>query len=79
MALTAADTAPISIILTPVTELPAVVTKADSSANFLSPALRGFEERRRMGTAAISSMAWNARRSANGLSRRRSLDPADAS
>jgi hypothetical protein len=49
VAVTPADTAALTVILKRVTELPAVVTKADSSRHFLSPALRGFEERRHAG------------------------------
>ncbi|HEY4129994.1 MAG TPA: hypothetical protein VGM50_05230 [Gemmatimonadaceae bacterium] len=49
VALTPADTAPITTILKPAVKLDAVVTTADSS-RFLSPALRAFEERRRAGT-----------------------------
>lgn len=48
VAITPADTAPLTIVLARLTELPAVVTTADSS-RFLSPLLRGFEERRHAG------------------------------
>jgi hypothetical protein len=40
------DSAPITLVLKHITELPGVVTRADSARQFLSPALRGFEERR---------------------------------
>lgn len=42
------DTTPITILLKRVVELPAVVTK-DSARHYISPALRGFEERRKIG------------------------------
>ena len=41
-----ADTAPITLVLERVQALPAVVTK-DSMSRYVSPALRGFDERRR--------------------------------
>lgn len=40
------DTVPITVLMKRVAELPAVVTK-DAAPKFLSPALRGFEERRK--------------------------------
>jgi hypothetical protein len=49
VAITPADTTPLTIVLARVAELPAVVTKADSF-NYRSSTLRGFEERRRAGT-----------------------------
>lgn len=43
-----ADTTPLTVILTRTAMLPAVIVK-DSAPTYLSPALRGFEERRRQG------------------------------
>ena len=40
------DTVPITVLMKRVAELPAVITK-DAAPKFLSPALRGFEERRK--------------------------------
>jgi hypothetical protein len=48
VAITPGDTAPLTIVLPRLTELPGVVTTADSS-HFLSPMLRAFEERRHAG------------------------------
>lgn len=45
VAVSPADTAPLTILFKRVTELPAVVTR-DSAPAFRSPALRGFDERR---------------------------------
>jgi len=44
------DTAPITVLLKHATELPAVVTR-DSAPHYISPGLRGFEERRKTATA----------------------------
>lgn len=49
VAITPSDTAPLTIVLARVTELPAVVTQADSN-HLRSPALRAFDERQRAGT-----------------------------
>jgi hypothetical protein len=43
----AQDTVPITVVLERVAELPTVVVKTDPSVHYLSPALRGFEERRK--------------------------------
>jgi hypothetical protein len=43
------DSAPITLVFQRITQLAATVTKADSAPKFVSPALRGFEERRRSG------------------------------
>jgi len=43
-----ADTVPITVVLRRVANLPAVVTKADSARHYISPGLRGFEERRKL-------------------------------
>lgn len=43
-----ADTTPVTLIMRHIAELPAVVTKADSERRWISPALRGFDERRRI-------------------------------
>jgi len=52
-----ADTAPVTVILAPVgQELPTVVVK-DSSVKYLSPALNGFEARRKMGLGHFISEA----------------------
>jgi hypothetical protein len=48
VAISPADTTPITIMMRRVTELKPVVTKAQEN-EYLSPALRGFEERRRAG------------------------------
>ncbi|HEX3865340.1 MAG TPA: hypothetical protein VHV78_01265, partial [Gemmatimonadaceae bacterium] len=48
VAISPADTAPLTIALSRVADLPAVVTKANAR-RYLSPALRGFEERRAQG------------------------------
>ena len=50
LAVSQTDTAGITVILKRVAELPAVVTR-DSAPRFISPALRGFEERRKTRTA----------------------------
>lgn len=42
------DTVPITMTMTPVAELPAVVTR-DTARRYISPGLRGFEDRRRLG------------------------------
>jgi hypothetical protein len=47
VAISPVDTSPITLVLRRVRELPTVVTRADSAPHYLSPALRGFEERRR--------------------------------
>ncbi|HWH51716.1 MAG TPA: hypothetical protein VN651_09275 [Gemmatimonadaceae bacterium] len=47
--ITGADTAPITLVLRRITDLPASVTRADSASRYLSPALRAFDERRRSG------------------------------
>jgi hypothetical protein len=46
VSITPQDSSPISVVLNHVTELPTVVT-TDSAAHYISPALKGFEERRR--------------------------------
>jgi hypothetical protein len=46
VAISAKDTTPITLILRRVTQLPTMVTR-DSAAHYISPALRGFEERRK--------------------------------
>jgi len=51
VSISAADTAPVTVILRRVTQLAAVVTRADSQPVYLSPALRGFEDRMRLHTA----------------------------
>ena len=49
IAISSADTVPMTIVLDPVaTTLPTVVTR-DSSPRYISPALRAFDERRRQG------------------------------
>jgi hypothetical protein len=49
VAISPADTVPLTLMLTPTTTvLPTVVTK-DSAPRYISPALRGFEERRKSG------------------------------
>ncbi len=49
IAISPADTVPMTIVLNPIaTTLPAVVTR-DSSPHYISPGLRAFEERRRQG------------------------------
>jgi hypothetical protein len=50
LAVSQTDTAGITLLLKRVAELPAVVTR-DSAPHFISPALRGFEERRKTRTA----------------------------
>jgi len=47
VAISPVDTLPITLVLRRVSELPTVVTRADSAPHYLSTALRGFEERRR--------------------------------
>lgn len=47
VAISPSDTVPITLIMRRVTELPTVVT-TDSAPHFISPALRAFEERRRI-------------------------------
>jgi hypothetical protein len=47
IAMSAADTLPITVILKHVAELPAVVTKGAATPKYVSPVLRGFEERRK--------------------------------
>jgi hypothetical protein len=48
VSMTPADTAPLTLILARLTELPAVLT-TDAAPHYLSPSLRGFEERRHAG------------------------------
>ena len=49
MAISPADTVPLTLMMTPTTTvLPTVVTR-DSAPRYISPALRGFEERRKTG------------------------------
>ncbi len=43
------DTTPVTLVLRRVTQLSTVVTKADSAPRYISPALRGFEDRRKSG------------------------------
>lgn len=50
IAISPADTAPITLLLAQVTELPAVITK-DSARHFVSGNLNGFEERARLKVA----------------------------
>jgi hypothetical protein len=50
VSMTPADTAPITVIMKKVAELPAVVTK-DAAPKYISPVLRGFEERRKNHTS----------------------------
>lgn len=47
VAISPADTAPVTVVLTPAVQLPEVVTRAQ--LRYLSPNLRGFEERKRTG------------------------------
>ena len=49
VAISPADTAPVTLTLRRLTQLSPVVTKANSTPQYISPALRGFEERRRSG------------------------------
>jgi hypothetical protein len=49
IAISPADTAPVTLTLRRVTQLSPVITKAGSSPRYISPALRGFEERRKSG------------------------------
>ncbi|HXT18370.1 MAG TPA: hypothetical protein VN706_22260 [Gemmatimonadaceae bacterium] len=47
VAISPSDTTPVTVVLRRVTQLGAVVTKADSAPHYLSIGLRGFEERRK--------------------------------
>lgn len=47
VAISPRDTNPLTLVLRPAVELPAMVTRADSAPRYLSARLRGFEERRR--------------------------------
>ena len=49
VAVSPADTSPITLVLKRITELPASLTTADSAPHYLSNALRGFEQRRLAG------------------------------
>jgi len=49
VAISPRDTSPITIIMHRVTELPAVVAKAQETSHYISPHLQGFEERRKKG------------------------------
>jgi hypothetical protein len=51
VAISPTDTAPVTVTMRRVTELGPVVTKAHENPQYLSPALRGFEERRRAGNS----------------------------
>lgn len=50
MSISASDSTPVTLIMRRVAELAAVVTEADSAPQYLSPFLRGFEERRKRET-----------------------------
>ena len=49
VAISPADTAPISVTMRRVTELGPMLTKAQGTPRYISPSLRGFEDRRRAG------------------------------
>lgn len=49
ISISAADTAQVTLVVRRVTQLSAVVTKADSARRYISAGLRGFEERRKSG------------------------------
>lgn len=49
VAISPADTIPLTLVLHRVTQLSPVVTKAKETPRYISPALRGFEERRKSG------------------------------
>lgn len=49
VAISPRDTAPVTVVMRRVTELPTVVAKAPESSRYISPRLQGFEERRKRG------------------------------
>lgn len=55
VAISPADTAPITVVLQHATQLPTVVVKDSAPSRYLSPLLRGFEERRRFGNGHFVS------------------------
>ncbi|MGH7617274.1 MAG: hypothetical protein ACREPM_08615 [Gemmatimonadaceae bacterium] len=55
VAISPSDTTPVTIVLRHVTELAPVVTKAPETPMYISPRLRGFEERRKQGFGSFIS------------------------
>lgn len=55
VAISPRDTTPITMVMRRVTELPTVVTKAPETPQYISPRLRGFEERRKQGFGSFIS------------------------
>ncbi len=49
VAISPRDTTPLTIVMRRITELPAVLTKATETSRYISPRLRGFEERQKRG------------------------------
>jgi hypothetical protein len=59
VSITPQDSSPITVVLSTVTELPAVVTR-DSAPRYISPGLQAFEERRKEGLGDFidASQLW---------------------
>jgi hypothetical protein len=57
VAISPADTNPVTVVLSRATQLPAVVVKDSAPTHYISPGLRAFEERRKVGIGHFISEA----------------------